>query len=112
MNESALREQRKLIYVIVEGPKLRIKKRRFVGNESIPTRKLKGKVKTSAYFPIFNKGRLDDEQLEQDKLALQAYYREEGFLDARVFYEVKMNEKKTRAELTFIIEEPRICPAS
>ena len=105
VNESALREERKVIYVIVEGPKLRVKKRRFVGNESIPTRKIKGKVKTNAYFPVFNKGRLNDEQLEQDKVALQTYYREEGFLDTRVFYEVKMNEKKTRAEVTFIIEE-------
>jgi len=105
VNEGALRDERKVIYVIVEGPKLRIKKRRFVGNESIPTRKLKGKVKSSAYFPIFSKGRLDDDQLEQDKMSLQAYYREEGFLDARVFYEVKMNPEKTRAEVSFIIEE-------
>jgi outer membrane protein insertion porin family len=105
VNESALQDDLKVIYVIVEGPKLRIKKRRFIGNDSLPTRKLKGKVKTSAYFPIFQKGRLEDEQLEQDKAALQSYYREEGFLDARVFYEVKMNEDKTRAEVNFIIEE-------
>jgi len=105
VNESALRNERKVIYVIVEGPKLRVKKRRFVGNELIPTRKLKGKVKTSAYFPIFRKGRLDDEQLEQDKMALQTYYREKGFLDARVFYDTDFNEDNTRVEVTFIIEE-------
>lgn len=105
INESALRQEHKVVYVIVEGPKLRIKKRRFVGNESISTGKLKGKVKTSAYFPVFRKGRLDDEQLEQDKTALQKYYRDKGFLNARVFYELKMNEEKTRAEVTFVVEE-------
>lgn len=105
VNETTLRQEHKVIYIIVEGPKLRIRKRRFAGNESIPTRKLKGKVKTNAYFPVFRKGVLDDTQLEQDKIALQSYYREKGFLNAQIFYDLKMNEDKTRAEVTFIIEE-------
>ena len=105
INEDLLQQQRRVVFVIVEGPKLRIKKVKFEGNHNLKTSKLKGKVKTKSYFPVFHKGALDDEKLNLDCLALQGYYRDEGFLDARVIKEVKFNENKNRALVTFIIEE-------
>ncbi len=105
INEELLQKENQVVYVIVEGPRLRIKKVRFEGNHSLPARKLKSKIKTKSYFPIFVKGRLDDTQLKQDEYALAAYYHDKGFLDARVFSITDFNEEKTRATVTFMIEE-------
>ena len=105
LDEAKLRDERRVVYVIVEGPKLRVKKVRFVGNQSLSAGKLQGKIKTKAYFPIFSRGQLVDEQLDQDQATLQGFYRDEGFLDARVFWEKQFNEKKTRATVTFTVEE-------
>ncbi len=105
LDQRALASEGTVRYVIVEGPKLRIKKVYFVGNEHISGRKLQGKIKTHGYFPIFHKGRLDAEQLERDRIILQRFYRDEGYLDARVIVDYRFNEKKTRAFVTFTVEE-------
>ncbi|MCK5272790.1 MAG: hypothetical protein KAJ52_09430, partial [Sedimentisphaerales bacterium] len=105
LNKNILAQEKKVEYAIVEGPRLRVKKISFVGNNNIARRKLAGKAKTKAYFPIFRKGRLDDSQLEQDCLALTSYYHEEGFLNARVFVQKQFNSEKTRVTVQFFIEE-------
>ncbi len=105
LDEASLKDKNEVVYIVTEGPKLRIKKVRFEGNTSIGAGKLKGKIKTGAYFPIFNKGRLDEQQLEQDRWLLTAYYHEKGYLDARIFSRTEFNEEKTRAVVTFVIEE-------
>jgi outer membrane protein insertion porin family len=107
LNEDVLKKEHKVIYAIVEGPRARIKKIRFEGNDHYPTYKLKGKVKSAEYFPILKKGALDDEQLKQDCLSLEEFYHDEGFLDARIFSQSQFNEKKTRIVVTFTVEEGR-----
>ena len=105
LNKSLLKKERKIIYLIVEGPKLRVKKVRFEGNQSIKAGKLKSKISTKAHFPLLSKGRLDDEMLDLDILALSQYYQSKGFLDARVFARKDFNEKRTKVTVTFVIEE-------
>ena len=105
VNESLLKDEQKVVYVVVEGPKLRIKKIYFEGNEFFGKGKLKKKIKAGAYFPIFNKGLLDTEQLEQDRMSLEKFYHDEGFLDAQVFWRKEFNEQKTRVFVHFVIEE-------
>jgi len=105
LNEELLKKKHEVSYVIVEGPRLRVNKVKFEGNEALSTFKLKSKVKTKSYFPIFRKGKLDDEQLEQDRLALINYLHDEGFLDAQVAVFTKFNDKKTRVAVQFVIEE-------
>ncbi|MBN1764569.1 MAG: outer membrane protein assembly factor BamA [Sedimentisphaerales bacterium] len=105
LNEEELQKQRQVIYTIVEGPRVRIKKIHFQGNQAFPNRKLKSKIKTNAYFPIFNKGRLDDDQLDMDRQALMTFYHQEGYLDARVFVQKEYNPDKTRLNIRFVIEE-------
>jgi len=105
LDRKVLDSDRMVVYRIVEGPRLRIKKVKFVDNDSIKERKLKKQIKSRAYFPIFRKGRLDDDQLEQDRLAVEGYYHDEGFLDARAIVDTEFNEKRTRVYLTFTVEE-------
>jgi len=105
VDRELLEKEATVRYVIVEGPRIRVNKVRFIGNAQLPTRKLKGKVKTHPYFPIFRKGLLSDDQLEEDRLALMLYYQEEGFLDARVFAQKQFNEDRSRVAVEFVIEE-------
>ena len=105
VDEKLLAEEGRVVYVVVEGPRVRIKKIRFEGNEAFAAGKLKSKISTKAYFPVFVNGRLDDEKLEQDLITLPAFYHDEGHLDARVFVRKEFNEDKTRLTLVFVIDE-------
>lgn len=105
LDEATMDREQVVNYMVIEGPRLRIKKLRFEGSKSYGDWKLKSKIKTGAYFPIFSKGQLDDQMLEQDRLALTAFYHDQGFLDARVFFQKELNEKKSRAWVTFVVEE-------
>ena len=96
---------RNLVFRIIEGPKCRIRKIRYTGNDQVPTRKLKGQVSSKWHFPIFSKGLLDDEKLEEDRLSIAAYYYAQGYLDARVFVEKRFNDLRTKATVEFVIEE-------
>lgn len=103
LNADLLNAERKIVYEIVEGPKLRIKKVEFQGNDSFGKGKLK--VKTAAWFPIFSKGILDDDKLKQDKLAVASFYHDKGFLDAQVFVDLRFNDDKTRVTVVFVVDE-------
>ncbi|MCP4710773.1 MAG: outer membrane protein assembly factor BamA [Planctomycetes bacterium] len=98
-------EQWQVLYEIYEGSKVRINKIRFENNESYGALKLKSKIQTKGYFPIFSKGVLDDEKLQQDCMSLQGFYQEEGYLDAEVFCELKPSKDQTQVEVVFVVEE-------
>lgn len=97
--------KRDIVYNIVEGPRVKVNKLVFSGNRLVSKGKLKSQVKTRPYFPIFRKGVLGEEQLEQDRLAISSYYYDQGFLDARCFVNTFFNEERTRVRVEFVIEE-------
>ncbi len=105
LDEERLEQEGKVVYVISEGPKCRIDKVKLAGNKQLPGWKIKGKIKSKGYFPIFIKGILNDDKLREDVVSVQRFYHEEGYLDARVFVEKEFNEDKTRVDLKFVIEE-------
>ncbi len=105
INEQLLKTEQRVLYLVVEGPKLRIKKVVFEGNKQVKRSTLLKKIKTRGYFPIFRKGILDDDKLKSDRLALETYYHDEGYLDTRVFIDKKFNDTRTRVVVHFIIEE-------
>ncbi len=76
-----------VIFKIVEGGKVRVKKIRFVGNESIRNRTLRRQMEIKQWwFMSFltGKGRFLDEEFEDDLDILRDYYREKGFLDVEI----------------------------
>ena len=105
ITEDKLVKERQVHYRIAEGPKCRITKVNYVGNRNIRGGKLKGQIKTRPYFPIFQKGQVNDDKLEQDRLSLASYYHTEGYLDGQVYKKVRFNENRTRVEIDFVIEE-------
>ena len=59
---AALDEKQELLYTIVEGPQVKIRKITFQGNDYFSTFRLKWEISTSARFWPFIKGYLDLEQ--------------------------------------------------
>ncbi|RKZ21420.1 outer membrane protein assembly factor BamA [bacterium] len=73
----------KVTFVVHEGRKLRVKKIKFYGNESIPEKKLK-KLLTNHEKNWWRRGNLNEEAVEEDVKKIEDYYREHGFPEARV----------------------------
>lgn len=105
LDEPALDEGR-VIYRVTEGPRVKVRKIAFEGNTSFGRSRLKQKVKTETYLWILRKGAFDEDQANRDAVDLQTFYRDEGFLDARVGYRLDFDPVE-RADLTvtFVIEE-------
>jgi outer membrane protein insertion porin family len=74
-------------YKIREGAKVKIKDIRFVGNDNIRARKLRGEMETKKWHPfswLTGGGRFKDDEFDADLDKLRDFYREEGFLDVEI----------------------------
>jgi outer membrane protein insertion porin family len=76
-----------VIFKIREGAKVKIGDIKFVGNTSVPTRKLRGVIETKRWWMfswLTGSGRFKDDQFEDDLEKLRDHFREEGFLDVEI----------------------------
>jgi outer membrane protein insertion porin family len=105
VDKAALDAQRAVIYRIVEGPKVRVRKIRFEGNEYFGNFKLKQSIGTSARFWPLVDGYLDTEQIAQDVLKIRNLYLADGYLDAEVGRLMKFSEDRKDVTVTFLIKE-------
>jgi outer membrane protein insertion porin family len=106
LDERALAAEARVIYRITEGPRVKVRKILFEGARSFPIPRLRLMVRTQTYWWILRAGAFDEEQADRDALELQTFYRNEGFLDARVGYRLEF-DTVSRENLTvvFVIEE-------
>jgi len=77
----------RVVFNIKEGPRSFIRRVRFVGNHTIPSKKLRRLIFTREEWPFgfLNKaGSFHPEALEQDRFILERYYQSNGFIHARV----------------------------
>lgn len=96
-------EAGELVYTIVEGARIRIRRIVFEGNTMFPDRELNRQIETKRAFWIFRTGAFDEEKVESDVLRLQAYYRDHGFLDARVGYRTEFTDDGANMTVVFTI---------
>ncbi len=105
LDAAAVKENR-VVYRIVEGPEVTIRKIRFEGNRHFTNFRLNQTIATSKRFWPFVPGYLDSEQLERDVHALRNLYVSEGFLDAEVARKpLEFSADKTKVILTFVVKE-------
>src|SRR5262245_42309756 len=78
----------KVVFDINEGPKVKVRDIEFIGNDKISDSKLKKKMKDTKEQWMFSwitgRGTYQEAKFEEDADKLQQYYREEGFVQARV----------------------------
>jgi outer membrane protein insertion porin family len=94
---------------IDEGNQVTIREIRFSGNTFASDSTLRGTMQSKEQS-LFNRGRFQESQLEQDRNRIERYYRERGFVDAEVVevnrdFERDEDEEQVYLTLTIFIEE-------
>ena len=98
-----------VVFGVDEGARVTIEEIQFSGNTFASDSTLRGVMESKAQS-IFNRGVFQESTLEQDRQAIEQYYRSRGFIDAQV---VEIDRERRRDEedervylaLTIFVEE-------
>ena len=107
VDDSRLTEDGILIFIIVEGPRVRIKEIEFVGNRNYPANILGSKILTKPAILFFRKGELDPNRLIDDVATLDRFYKDRGWIDVRIDSRVMLGPDSKEAKVVFVIDEGR-----
>jgi len=102
-----VKDDRKVVYKIVEGPRVTIRRVNFKGNTYFWRLKLRFKIEVWRKWWPFVDGYYDEEKIERDIVTLRNLYVAEGFLDAEVLRELEYSSDKSRITLTYVIRQNR-----
>jgi outer membrane protein insertion porin family len=96
-------------FKIDEGQETKVKEIAFSGNAAIPSSALKGEMKTKEQG-LFSSGAFRESQLQEDIRAIETYYHNRGYVDAKVAKvdrraEAEDEDSRVRLSLTFFVEE-------
>ncbi len=109
IDESALDNDNEVIYRIVEGPRIYLRKINFQGNESFGRLRLGTKIRSGSGLWLWGlpiaPGKLNIEQIQHDIQSLRDFYVGKGFLEAKVDHVFDLSQNGKRATLTFVIDE-------
>jgi len=98
----------RVLYQIQEGKKTAIKAVRFEGNTRFSSSELLKVIKTRKYrpvlSPILKTGRVVQEQLSDDAIALREFYQNKGYSDVQI-REPNVNRLNGKVEVVFVISE-------
>jgi outer membrane protein insertion porin family len=95
----------KVVYKIVEGPRVTIRRIKFKGNTHFSSMKLKFKIETWRKMWPFVAGYYDKEKVDRDIITLRNLYVADGFLDAEVLRQLEYSDDKSRITLTYVIRQ-------
>jgi len=105
IDEDRLQNTGELVYRVNEGLRVQIKNVVFEGNTSFSERDLKRQIATRKSFWFFRTGVFDKDRAETDIALLQNFYRDQGFLDARILYRVEKSNGGKDLTVIFSIDE-------
>jgi len=106
VEEEALKTEQRVVYDIVEGPRVRVRRIAFEGNAAYKPSELLRLVSTKTYIWIFRTGEFDADKAQRDAENIQTFYREHGFLEAEVSYRPEfLDEARENMRLVFVINE-------
>jgi outer membrane protein insertion porin family len=105
VDQQALDDKQVLIYRVREGPRVTIRDIRFQGNTVFDDDALDGQIKSDEYFIFLKDGVLSREQLELDAATIRQFYRDRGYLDAKVGRQIDLSPDQEDATVTFMVDE-------
>jgi outer membrane protein insertion porin family len=105
IDKDRLTKSGELVFTIVEGPNVKVRKVNFLGNHSFTDDRLRDEVQTKYYIFIFRPGTFDPEIADDDVSAVKRYYRSKGFFDVRVGRKIAESPDQTEVKVTFVIDE-------
>ena len=96
-----------LIFNIDEGPKVRVAKIDFQGNDGLKRKKLLKQMETKRkHFPTFIfPGRFDEKKFESDVAKVKEYYMNNGWLDVDIGWEMTYSEDKREMFIIMHVKE-------
>ncbi len=96
-----------LIYVVREGPRVRVKAVEFRGATSFRPERLLKEIKTKPELFILRKGELNEVAIREDVGALDRFYKSRGYLDVRVDRTIELSPSNNEAKVVFLVDEGR-----
>ena len=103
-DESGLSEGN-VIYIINEGPRVKVKRVKFIGGKSIPPKELQKAIKTNTKKYLILTNYFNEETLTKDIIKLQEAYQDRGFMNATVTESKEYSNNKKSVVVTFRIIE-------
>ena len=100
-----LRERGELVFDVVEGPNVRVRKVSVKGAKSFSEDQLERRIQTKSWVFVFNPGRYDPEQIDEDVASIRRFYEGKGFFDVRVGRKIVWSPDLTEAQVNFLVEE-------
>ena len=99
------RDDREVVIVIDEGPKVAVSWISFTGNRFVSGPVLKTKLSTKSQWFLMFGGKYNPELIQNDIVALKSYYEGLGFFDVDVRAKESVSRDKSRVHVTFHIKE-------
>lgn len=96
---------RDVIFDIYEGPKVRVTKVSFTGNEFVRDGVLENKIATKTAWFHFIGGKYDPAKIPDDIAGLKQYYTSLGFFDVKIKENVMFSDDKSNVHMNYIINE-------
>ncbi len=104
-DEAAVESSGELVYRVEEGVRVRVRKILFEGNTVFKPAELNLQILTKTALGIFRAGDFDEDRAETDASQLQRFYRDQGYLDARVGFRRELGDDARNLTLVFTISE-------
>jgi len=105
VDRSLLEDQDTLLFRIIEGPRVRIRRIAFQGNDAFSADRLEAETESRTHIFILRQGVLDEDVLARDRAALVEFYTDRGYLDVRVDSVIDLSPDNREATVTFLVEE-------
>ena len=94
-----------LVFNVIEGPKVTIRKVKFLGNRAFTDQRLKDALQTKSWFPIFRPGTFDPETVEDDVASIRRFYEAKGFFDVQVGRKIVFSPDQSEMMVEFVVNE-------
>ena len=105
VDQDLLMSEGVVVFNIVEGPNVRVRRVNFIGNNSVTSDRLKGIVQTRFWVFIFRPGTFDPDTIDDDVGLIKQFYQDKGFFDVRVGRRLTWSPDNSELQVDFIIEE-------
>lgn len=105
IDRQALTRTGNVVFLITEGPNVRIRNITFIGAHSFIADRLKDQIRSKTWIWILSSGKFDEETVEDDVGALRRYYESKGFFDARVGRRIVWSPDQSEVQIDFLIDE-------
>ncbi|MEO0513902.1 MAG: POTRA domain-containing protein [Planctomycetota bacterium] len=106
IDQDALDRDRRLIFMVREGPRIRLREILFEGNADLRDEQLRKQIRSRTWFPVLgDKHVVNREELKLDAARLRDYYQQRGYLEAEVDRRITVSDNQRDAIVTFVVNE-------